>query len=79
MKLHIFKHLHKAESSGGEAEETDFGPVLQAVEESRLALEEAQSHRRRAEAVGARARRIDQRNGFGQLLEKLSEARPKET
>jgi hypothetical protein len=76
MKLHIFKHLHKGESSGGEPDEPDISQTLEAVEQSRLALEVAQEHKRRAEQIAARAKKIEQRNGFGQLLDKLTDPRP---
>lgn len=74
MKWQVFRHLQKADP-GSEPEEQDLGPAEQAVEQSRLALEKAQQHDHMAEVIAARARRVEQRNGFGQLLEKLTEPR----
>lgn len=82
MKLHWLRHLQRTDSSEGEAaeQEHDLTPAQEAVEQSKLALEQADKAGEVAERIAARARRIEQRNGFGQLLEKLTEPRdPRES
>ncbi len=69
----VIKRLLKPEVSGGELSEPDLDPAWDAVEQSKLALEEAQQNNVQAERIAARARQIESRNGFGQLAERLFE------
>lgn len=71
MRLRKLKRLLKPESLGGEPTDEDLGPAIEAVEQSKLALEQAEEKAEAADQITARARRIEQRNGFGQLAEKL--------
>ena len=71
MRLRRLMRLLKAESLGGEPNEQDLDPVLKAVGKSRLALETSEKKSAQAEVIAERANRIGQRNGFGQLAEKL--------
>jgi|HubBroStandDraft_5_1064220.scaffolds.fasta_scaffold87633_3 hypothetical protein len=71
MRLRNFKRLLKAESHGSDPSEQDLDPVREVVEKSRIALEEAEMKSAQADVVTRRARRIEERNGFGQLAEKL--------
>lgn len=71
MRLRTLRRLLKPESLGGEPTEQDLGPAQEAVEQSKLALEQAEEKADAADKIAARARRIEQRNGFGQLAQKL--------
>ena len=71
MRLRNLMRRLKAESLGGEPTEQDLDPVLEVVEQSRIALEASEQTSVKAEKIAERATRIGQRNGFGQLAEKL--------
>lgn len=78
MRLRTLLRLLKSEASGSEPVEQDLDPAIEAVEQSKLALVEAEQHSVEAHAIGARAQKIGQRNGFGQLAEKLLIERERE-